>query len=242
MEDEFENSKSLPDDAEILTQQLKELEDHHKVYQELFKKINGEGQASGEVIKRKQKTLEAAIAFFEALIRLGQIIGAIPNKHAQARAGQKTLPPGVSPKLSHQAQLMAAYPDLVRSVIREKVAQEDFPTINAVMVAIAAQKEKKIEVSQAVQEKCQDQDQVENEKAQDVTSEPRLLRKNEVLEKHLIQISNDVIQVGMLLTDDHIEEASPEDRLGILFIVEKLMVRLAELKTRLDVQAGFEEV
>jgi hypothetical protein len=41
-------------------------------------------------------------------VRLGELLAAIPNKKASSGEGTRSLPPGVSKAVSHQAQTLAA--------------------------------------------------------------------------------------------------------------------------------------
>jgi len=82
-----------------------------------------------------------------AYARLGELLRAIPDFHSSGRGTmkRKQLPDGINKKLSHRAQRIAEYKELISQVVAKAVKRGDIPTRKDFEVAVKEIQRKKLE-------------------------------------------------------------------------------------------------
>jgi len=96
---------------------------------------------------RKQTIEEGQIVaehLFLAEAKLGELLKQIPKKYESSGRGRiekrKSLPRGISYKMSHEAQLIASYPNAREEVLKQAKEKDDIPTKTDLFRIIKQQK------------------------------------------------------------------------------------------------------
>ena len=126
---------SLPDSIERLRDFILVGQEKIRAYQAKVRAIEKVGLAKSVRDQTLSEAQDVATAVLYAEAKLGELLKGLADPTA-SRDGRRQLPPGITHKQSHYAQLLANNIEIVEKVIREAKQEEDIPTRYAVLRAL----------------------------------------------------------------------------------------------------------